>query len=45
MHVTFDESYPRNIGKDISFHDTGVSLEDILKNTEKGIDQPKVVKP
>lgn len=44
MHVTFDEYYPRNIGKCFSFHDAGVSLEDILKDIEKGIDQPEAVK-
>lgn len=41
MHVTFDESYPRNIGNGIYFHDVGVSSEDILKDIEKGIDQPE----
>lgn len=45
MHVTFDESYPRNVGKCIYFRDPGVFSEDILKDTEKGIDQPEVVKP
>lgn len=45
VHVTFEESYPRNVGKDISFHDACVSLEDILKDAEKGIDQPEAVKP
>lgn len=45
MHFTFDESYPRNVGKGISFHDTSVSSEDILKDTKKGIDQPEAVKP
>ena len=44
VHVTFDESYLRNIKKDISFHDASVSSEDILKDTEKGIDQPEAVK-
>lgn len=45
VHVTFEESYPRNVGKDISFYDAGVSSEDILKDAEKGIDQPEAVKP
>lgn len=45
VHVTFDETYPTNVGKDISFHDAGVFLEDILKDTEKRIGHPKVVKP
>ncbi|XP_050876013.1 uncharacterized protein LOC127079673 [Lathyrus oleraceus] len=44
VQVTFDESYLRNIKKDISFHDAGVSSEDILKDTEKGIDQPEAMK-
>lgn len=25
VHVTFDESYPKNIGKGVYFHDVGVS--------------------
>ncbi|XP_050876014.1 uncharacterized protein LOC127079674 [Lathyrus oleraceus] len=44
VHVTFDESYLRKIKKDISFHDASVSSEDILKDTEKGIDQPEAVR-
>ena len=44
VHVTFDESYLRNIKKDIYFHDASVSSEDIFKDTEKGIDQPETVK-
>lgn len=45
MHVTFDESYPRNVRKGISFHDAGVSSEEILKDAEEGIDQPEAVIP
>lgn len=45
VHVTFDESYLRNVRKGIFFHDACVSSEDILKDTKKGIDQPKAVKP
>lgn len=44
VHATFDEFYPRNVRKGISFHDAGVSSGDILKDTEKGIDQPEAVK-
>lgn len=45
MHVTFDESYLRNVKKDIYFHDAGVSSEDILKDIEEGTDHPQVVEP
>lgn len=45
MPVTFDESYPRKSEKGISFHDVGVSSEDILKETEEGFGHPNVVKP
>lgn len=45
MHVTFDESYLRNFGKGISFHEACASLEDILKDTEEGINHPEAVEP
>ena len=37
-------SYPRILGKGVSFHDVGVSSRDILDDAEEGIDQPKSVK-
>ena len=43
VHVSFDESYPKNVGKGISFDGTGVSSEDILKEAVKEIDQSKTV--
>ena len=30
LHVSFDESHPKNVGKGISFDGAGVSSEDIL---------------
>ena len=45
VHVTFDESYPRNVGKGISFHDAYVSLKHMVKHIKERIDQPEVVKP
>lgn len=44
VHVTFDESYPRNVRKCISFHDVGISSEDMLNYIKEGIDQPVAVK-
>lgn len=43
FHVTFEESFSKNIGKGISFNDVAVSSQDILKEPDDGIDQPKVV--
>lgn len=43
IHVTLDESYLKNVGKGVFFHDVDVSSQDILKEPEKGIDHPKVV--
>lgn len=43
VHINFDESYPKKIGKGILFLDVGVSLQDILKEPEKGTNQPKAV--
>jgi hypothetical protein len=43
VHVSFDESYPKSVGKGISFVDAGVSTEDILKEAVKEIDQSKTV--
>lgn len=45
MHVTFDESYLRNVKKGIPFHDADVSSEDILKDIEERIDHPKSAEP
>lgn len=45
MHVIFDESHLRNVGKHISFCDAGVSSEDIHKGTEEGIDLLEAMKP
>lgn len=33
----------RNIGIGVYFHDIGISSQDIPKEIEKGIDQPKAV--
>ncbi|XP_050919464.1 uncharacterized protein LOC127137007 [Lathyrus oleraceus] len=41
VHVSFDEYFPKNVGKGISFNDIGVSLHDILKKSDRGIDQPQ----
>ena len=35
--------YSRNVGIGVSFHDIGISSQDILNETEKVIDHPKVV--
>ncbi|KAI5391904.1 hypothetical protein KIW84_076634 [Lathyrus oleraceus] len=43
IHVSFDESCPKNVEKGTSFDDTGISLEDILKDAVEGNDQPKTV--
>ena len=43
VHVTFDESHPKDVGKGVVFHDVGVSSQDILNGTEQGINQPKAV--
>ena len=34
---------PKNVGIHVSFHDICISSQDILKETKKGIDQPKAV--
>src|ERR1051325_3593960 len=43
VHVSFDESCPKNVGKGISFDDTGISSEDILKEDALEINQSKPV--
>lgn len=45
MQVTFDESYPKNVGKGVSFQDAGVSSKGIFKDTREGIDHPETVEP
>ena len=39
FHVSFDESYPKNVGKGISFDGAGVSSEDVLKEVVLEIDR------
>ena len=39
VHVSFGESFQKNVGKGMSFHDIGVSLHDILNEVGEGIDQ------
>src|ERR1051325_9795024 len=43
VHVSFDESNPKNVGKGISFDGAGVSSEGILKEAVLEIDQSKSV--
>jgi len=49
VHVSFDESYPKNVGKDVFFDDAGISTESILKDQvdmvfeplpDKGVEEP-----
>ena len=41
IHVYFDESFPKYVGKGMSFQDIGVSSPDILNEADEGIDQPQ----
>ena len=43
IYVTFDETSPNSVGKGSSFHGAFSYTEDILKDTDKGGDQPKTV--
>ena len=43
VHVTFNDNPLNSIGKGSSFHGVGASTEDILKDTDKGVNQPKSV--
>lgn len=42
VHVSFDESFVKHVGKGMSFYDIGVSSHDILNEIDKGIDQPQM---
>lgn len=41
VHVSFDESFPKNVGKGMYFNDISVSLNDIINEVDEGIDQPQ----
>ena len=43
VHVTFNETFPNSVGKDSSFHGLCESIEDILKDIDEGVDQPKSI--
>ena len=43
VHVSFDKSYPKNVGKGISLDGASVSTEDILKETVEEIGQSKTI--
>lgn len=38
----FYESFPKYVGKGLSFHDIGVYLHDILNEANEGINQPQM---
>ena len=43
MHVSFDESYPKSVGKGVVFDGAGVSSENILKDPKESDSKPVIV--
>lgn len=44
VHVSFDESYPKNVGKDVFFDDAVISTESILKDQDDQSYEPLLAK-